>query len=158
MVYKTTLCLLSKCLKCLLAWTPLGPRGHQVEVSHCLRVIVHVKGLYVPSSLTTMSMLLKLTQKLSWDWSGLKEVSERGGITAKFMTQILILVQEGWSRAVKKTLERYSVSMSVCVCVGWGLCELSPHPAGSSASSPSFRNNQQTALLFSKPCLMSPSL
>lgn len=56
--------------------------------------------------------------KLSWDWSGLKVVcGGRGGITAKFMTQILILVQEGWSRAVKKTLERYFVSMSVCVHV-----------------------------------------
>lgn len=38
------------------------------------------------------------------------------------MTQILILVQEGWSRAVKKTLERYSVSMSVCVCVRMYVC------------------------------------
>lgn len=50
--------------------------------------------------------------------------------------------------------------VSLCVCVfGWGPHESSPHPEGSSASSPQFKNNQQL-YCSRKPacCLASLSL
>lgn len=121
-VYKTTLCLLSKCLMCLLALTPPGPQGHRVEVSNCVPVIVHLKGLYGLSSLhncvhvdemkwTQKPFLTRLicSQQIDQAW----KFSRGTGLMPRFMTQLLILVQ-GWGRAVKKT---FSSKKLLCVCV-----------------------------------------
>ena len=111
---------------------------------------------------TTVSVVMKWTQKpfltrlicwLAADWSGPK-VCERLETCRDSWRDYWFLYKGG-----AEQLERPSAEKRYCVCVcGWGLYKLPPHPAGSSASFPSFRNNQQTTLLSTKTCLMSPYL
>ena len=160
--------LLTKCPKRLLAQTLPGPLGPRVEASNCVPLIVHPKGLYGLSSLHNCVRSDEMNSKAFSDTTHLlarsrlirsESLRETGNVPG-FVTRLLILVQ-GWGRAVRKTFsckKILCVCVCVCVCAGWGLYKLPPHPAGSSASFPSFRNNQQTTLLSTKTCLMSPYL